>query len=212
MPEEEPPPEEFTYPPGYIHSIIGTDGSIQAFGNSSNSGSLDGLADGEALQSPSSAIVTQGYQVSVGASEYHVYSTFRTEGSGATTSDRGCYIYVVSEVNYGNMEWTEGAVPEGGPITLNSPTNAVLLGFVSMPQNGTPYTAGPFSLNAAFGGIVPQRPFAFVVENRTGSALENESDWQNYVVAYPSRHVYFDLPTWAQMFFGGGGGGGQESA
>lgn len=67
---------------------------------------------------------------------------------------------------------TEGAGSTDAAITLVSPTNLGFIGSVNAVANGTSYTSKPFSIAAAFGGILPAK-FFVVIENKTGAALDS---------------------------------------
>ena len=88
--------------------------------------------------------------------------------TGTIASEKACYVYVVAD--NGNGEYTEGASTADSVITLTSPSNAIRVGMVNVPAANTVYRSGPFSIAAAFGGMLPPK-FAIVIENRTGLAL-----------------------------------------
>lgn len=71
----------------------------------------------------------------------------------------------------GGTTYTEGAGASDAAITLVSPTNLRFVGSVNMVANATIYDGGPFSIAAAFNGVLPQK-WGIVVENKTGAAFD----------------------------------------
>jgi len=66
---------------------------------------------------------------------------------------------------------TENAGASDAAITLTSPTNLRLVGLVNVVANSTTYRFGPFSVAAAFGGVLPKY-WGIVVVNLTGGTLD----------------------------------------
>lgn len=91
--------------------------------------------------------------------------------AAASTSTSGIvnvYAYGTSD---GGTDYTDGASGTNGSITLTNPPNARLLGIINANANSTTYTSGPFSVAAAFGGVLPDH-WGIVVENKTGATLD----------------------------------------
>lgn len=93
----------------------------------------------------------------------------KTGASGVVSSG---YINVYAFAsNNGGTDYTENAGALDAAITLTVPPNARLIGTISLVANATTYKGGPFSVAAAFGGILPQR-WGIIIENKTGGALD----------------------------------------
>lgn len=98
-----------------------------------------------------------------------VFATIKTSGSAlATVPYVNVYAYATVD---GGSTYTEGASGSDGALTLISPTNLKLIGTISTPSISTTYKAGPFSVAAAFGGVLPEK-WGVVVENKTGQSLD----------------------------------------
>jgi len=108
-----------------------------------------------------------------------VFVKLKTGGSG-TSSSGYCNIYALGTAD-GGTTYTENAGSSDAAITLTNPTNAKLIGVVNMVANATTYYAGPFSVAAAFNGILPDH-WIIVIENRTGATLDSTSG--NFSVFY----------------------------
>src|SRR3990172_867482 len=61
------------------------------------------------------------------------------------------YAYGTSD---GGTTYSDGATGSDAAITLTAPPNARLLGVINAVANATTYKSGPFSIAAAFGGIL----------------------------------------------------------
>jgi len=93
------------------------------------------------------------------------------KSAAASTSSTGyvnVYAYGTSD---GGSNYSDGASGSDGSITLTSPPNMRLIGSVNVVANSTTYKAGPFSVAAAFGGVLPEK-WGIVVENKTGATLD----------------------------------------
>lgn len=96
----------------------------------------------------------------------------KVKSAGASTSSTGYVaIYAFASVDGGTTR-TEGAGGSDAAITLTVPPNARLLGIVNVVTNSTTYYGGPFSVAAAFGGILPQY-WGIIVENKSGASLDS---------------------------------------
>jgi hypothetical protein len=88
----------------------------------------------------------------------------------ASTSSTGFVnIYAYGTVD-GGTNRTENAGATDAAITLTVPPNARLIGVINVVANSVTYKAGPFSVAAAFGGVVPEK-WGIIVENKTGGTL-----------------------------------------
>lgn len=97
-----------------------------------------------------------------------VFIKIKTAGSISATGAVNIYAYGTVD---GGTTYTEGCSGTDGPITLVSPTNLRIIGVINAVTTALPFPAGPFSVAAAFGGILPQK-WGIVIENRTGAALD----------------------------------------
>lgn len=71
----------------------------------------------------------------------------------------------------GGTNYSDGVTGTNAGQTLTNPPNVKLIGTISAVANATQYVGGPFSVAAAFGGILPDH-WGIVVENKTGAALD----------------------------------------
>lgn len=98
-----------------------------------------------------------------------VFLSIKSGASGtATTGYANIYAYGTAD---GGTNYTESATGSDAGITLVSPTNLKLIGIINIVANSTTYKAGPYSVAAAFGGILPEK-WGIVVENKTGGTLD----------------------------------------
>lgn len=79
------------------------------------------------------------------------------------------YVYGYADVDT-TPHYTESVTGSDAGFTRADPTNLRLIGIVSVPASATDYYFGPFSVAAAFGGILPKK-WGITVVNTTGLAL-----------------------------------------
>jgi hypothetical protein len=91
-------------------------------------------------------------------------------GSSGTSSTGYVNLYACGTVD-GGTNYTENAGATDAAITLTAPPNARLIGVINAVGNATTYKGGPFSVAAAFGGVLPDH-WLIVVENKTGGTLD----------------------------------------
>lgn len=89
--------------------------------------------------------------------------------------DSGCAATgVVNVYAYGTVDggttYTDGATGSDAGITLTSPPNARLIGVLNVVANTVLYKGGPWSVAAAFGGVLPAK-WGVIIENKTGASL-----------------------------------------
>lgn len=88
--------------------------------------------------------------------------------TGTIGSDKAVYVYA-----YGSLDGTlypDTVTGADAAITLNDPTQLRLIGVINAVAQSTTYKGGPWSVAAAFGGVLP--PFwGIVVRNYTNIAL-----------------------------------------
>lgn len=108
-----------------------------------------------------------------------VFLTLRSNASGTSTTG-AARVYAYGSTD-GGANYTEGASGTDAAITLTSPPNARLIGLVNMVANGVTYKGGPFSVGAAFGGVLPQK-WGIIVENVSGAVFDGSAG--NFNVNY----------------------------
>jgi hypothetical protein len=101
--------------------------------------------------------------------------------SGSVSGNKQALIFAYGTVD-GGATYTEGVTGTDASFTRQDPSNLRFLGTVSMPTSATIYKAGPFSLAAAFGGVLPDH-WGIAVFNDSGAALSgtagnNKILWQ----------------------------------
>jgi hypothetical protein len=72
----------------------------------------------------------------------------------------------------GGTTYTEAATGTDAGITLANPPNARVIGVLSTPVTATAYIGGPWSVAAAFGGVLPDH-WGIIVVNTSGAALNS---------------------------------------
>jgi hypothetical protein len=93
------------------------------------------------------------------------------KSAGSSTSATGSvnvYAYGTAD---GGSHYSDSATGSNGSITLTAPPNMRLIGVINVVANSTTYVGGPFSVAAAFGGILPDH-WGIVVENKSGATLD----------------------------------------
>lgn len=99
-----------------------------------------------------------------------VFLKVKSGGSG-TTSTGVVNVYAFASAD-GGTTYTENAGASDAAITLTSPTNARLIGTINVVANAVTYYGGPFSIAAAFGGVLPEK-WGIIIENKTGGTLDS---------------------------------------
>lgn len=103
----------------------------------------------------------------------------KTNAAGTSaTGYLNVYAYGTAD---GGTTYTDGATGTDGAMTPTSPTNLKLIGVINAVANGTTYNAGPFSVAAAFGGVLPDH-WGIVVQNNTAATLDATGG--NFAVVY----------------------------
>lgn len=102
---------------------------------------------------------------SAGALDVQVQVSFRS--GTAVTNGKAVYVYGVASED--STRWTQGYTASDVTTTMESPSQAVLLGVVPVGATGTTYVSSVFSLAAAFGRV--PRNWGLVFVNDTGAAL-----------------------------------------
>ena len=78
-------------------------------------------------------------------------------------------IYVYGSANEGTT-YSDGATGSDAAITLTSPPNVRTIGIINAVANNVTYVGGPYSVAAAFGGMLPKQ-WGVIVENKCGASL-----------------------------------------
>lgn len=91
-------------------------------------------------------------------------------GAASTSSSGLINVYAAGSAD-GGTSYTDGASGSDAAMTPTSPTNLRLIGVINVVANATTYTGGPFSVAAAFGGVLPDH-FSLIIENKTGGTLD----------------------------------------
>lgn len=97
--------------------------------------------------------------------------------TGVVASDKAAYIYAYGSVDGGVIAggtFTERCTGADAAFTRRDPTSLKLLGVIPTPTNSVIYEGGPFSVAAAFGGVLPEF-WGIVVMNFTGAALSADA-------------------------------------
>jgi hypothetical protein len=111
-----------------------------------------------------------------------VFVKIKTGASGfSATSYANVYAYGTAD---GGTTYTESATGTDAAITLTVPPNAKLIGTINIVANATTYNAGPFSVAAAFGGILPDH-WGIIVLNQGSGTLDASvgSVWYQGILA-----------------------------
>ena len=90
--------------------------------------------------------------------------------SSSTSANGYVSVYAYATVD-GGTTYTDGASGSDGAITPTVPTDLKLIGNINCVANSTTYYGGPFSVAAAFGGLLPQK-WGIVIVNNTGATLD----------------------------------------
>lgn len=139
-----------------VKELLGT--SNQAF-----TITLTSLADAAARES---TVVDNSSNLFLDALVFFIIKT----GAGALATVPFVNIYAYGTAD-GGTTYTDGASGSNAGITLISPPNLKIVGIGSTPSSAVSYKIGPFSIAAAFGGVLPEK-WGVVVENKTGQAFD----------------------------------------
>ncbi len=103
--------------------------------------------------------------------------------STSTTGTVNVYAYGTSD---DGTTYTDTATGTDGGVTLTAPPNLRLIGIINVVANAVTYIGGPFSVAAAFGGVLPAF-WGIVVENKSAATLDasvGAATWQGVAGAY----------------------------
>jgi len=100
-------------------------------------------------------------------------------GAGSTSANGYVNIYAYGTVDAADSLYTEGSTGTDQAITLTVPTNARLIGTLNMVANSVTYVSEPFSVAAAFGGVLPEK-WGIFVENQSGGTFDGTTAFAYY--------------------------------
>lgn len=100
-----------------------------------------------------------------------LFQLYVKSGASGVTATGVVNVYAAGSTD-GGTTYAEGATGSDAAITLTSPPNVKLIGQINVVANATTYKSEPFSVAAAFNGILPQK-FVIIVENQSGGALDS---------------------------------------
>jgi hypothetical protein len=89
--------------------------------------------------------------------------------TGTVSGNKQVLVYVYATAD-GGTNYTEGCTGTDAAHTRQDPTVLRPLAIIPTPTNATIYKSGPYSVAAAFGGVMPEK-WGLVVFNDTGAAL-----------------------------------------
>lgn len=90
--------------------------------------------------------------------------------ASALANDKAVYVYAYGTSD-GGTDYTDGITGSDAAFTATNPPNVRLIGVINAVASSTTYVGGPFSVAAAFGGVLPDHWGIFVV-NFTGQSLD----------------------------------------
>lgn len=90
--------------------------------------------------------------------------------ASALANDKAVYVYAYGTSD-GGTDYTDGAPGTDSAFTGTNPPNMKLLGVINAVASSTTYVGGPWSVAAAFGGVLPDHWGIYVV-NFTGQTLD----------------------------------------
>jgi hypothetical protein len=90
--------------------------------------------------------------------------------AGTMAGDKAVYLYAYGTSD-GGTNYSDGIGGTDAAFTMTDPPNVRFLGVISTPVTATTYKGGPFSVAAAFGGVLPEK-WGIFVRNRSGAALD----------------------------------------
>jgi hypothetical protein len=95
----------------------------------------------------------------------------KVKSASSSTSAAGFInVYAYGTADAGTT-YSDGVGGTDAGVTLTAPPNLRLIGTINVVANSTTYEGGPFSVAAAFGGLLPDH-WGIVIENKTGATLD----------------------------------------
>jgi len=108
-----------------------------------------------------------------------VQGFIKTQNSGSISSPSVVYVWVYGTADGTTPKYPDTVTGTDAAITMNNPNQLRLIGVINVAAINTTYNGGPWSVAAAFGGVLPQK-WGIVVQNDCGTALsatEGDHDW-----------------------------------
>lgn len=112
--------------------------------------------------------------------------------TGTASADKSIYIYGYGTLDEGTPLYPDRVTGADAAVTMKNPPNLPLIGTLSIDSVSTTasginvFKGGPFSVAAAFGGMMPRR-WGIVVQNMSGVALEGTATYHD--VKYQGLHL-----------------------
>jgi hypothetical protein len=94
-----------------------------------------------------------------------------TAASSSTSSSGYVTIYAYGTAD-GGTTYTDGATGSDAAITLTVPPNVRPIGVVNVVADSATYIGGPFSVAAAFNGVLPDH-WGIILVNASGATLDS---------------------------------------
>lgn len=101
--------------------------------------------------------------------------------NSAPANDKTIYVWAYAAVDAAN--YTGGCTGADAAYTRQNPTVLVLLGTIPVPTQNISYRSRPFSVAAAFGGVLPEK-WGIVVQNYAGQTLNGSGCSAQYQGVY----------------------------
>ena len=92
--------------------------------------------------------------------------------NSAPANDKAVYLWSYAWDGDGTPLYTEVATGSDAAYTRRDPTTLRLVGVVPIPTQNLTYQGGPFSVAAAWGGVLPGK-WGIVVQNYAGQTLSS---------------------------------------
>lgn len=90
--------------------------------------------------------------------------------TGTIANDKCAYVYAWGVTDGASPVYPDKITGSDAAITFDSPRNLRLLGVVNLSTSGGTFKAGPWSVAAVFGGVLPPK-WGLAVQNYCGIAL-----------------------------------------
>lgn len=109
-------------------------------------------------------------------------SILATLATGTPADSKALFVYAYGTAD-GGSNYSDVVTGSDAAITLTDPPNVRLIGVINTPTGSASYVGGPFSVAAAFGGVLPDH-WGIVVRNHSGVALETTGNSAHYQGVY----------------------------
>ncbi len=92
----------------------------------------------------------------------------KPQNSGSISAPSGTFVWCYATVD-GGTTYPDAVTGSDAAITMISPNQLRLLGFINTPAINVQYKGGPWSVASCFGGRLPEK-WGIVVQNACGTA------------------------------------------